>query len=236
MSMPGESAAQITQKKELKHQSTRAPRYFSQLFSEARLDFKTKKLIPGEHLCYQGHASLNLYFLQSGLLKSYVNKIDGQEFIMGFTLPSDLFGWEGFDKPRHAISVVALVESIIYIIKTEQLFEFTQKNPQLGNQLLCMISRRIHHDNIALLRTSAKQRVATFLLQLTARYRELGYPNDRCQLQMAHQDIANYLRINASTISRIFNDLEKKKLIRIDKQTVYLNDISELRLLAEMDP
>lgn len=196
--------------------------------------FKFKFIPTGHHICYQGQASQKLYLLHQGLLKSYITKANGQEFVMGFYLPSDLFGWEGFDKPHHAISVCALTDSTVCVIKIEKIFTLTQENPILTNQLLCLISRRIHHDNIALLRTTAQQRVATFLLQLTARYRELGYPHDRCQLLMSHQDIANYLRINPSTISRVFNELQKNKLIEIKKHFVYLCDIPQLRILAEL--
>lgn len=212
------------------------PNHYDKLPEENRLNLQSKTIKPGQHLCHQGQASSYLYILRSGLLKSYLTKASGQEFIMSFVLPSDLFGWEGFDKPRHAISVVAIVESQVCMIKSEQMFVLTQLHPNFGNKLLRMISRRIHQDNVALLRTSATQRVATFLLQLTARYRELGYPSDRCQLLMSQQDIANYLRINPSTVSRTLHDLQKSGLIQYERNTVTLKNISQLRSLAEMEP
>ena len=212
------------------------PNHYNQLQEKFQSVLHTKQIKPGQHLCHQGQPSPNLFILKSGLLKSYVTKANGQEFVMSFVLPSDLFGWEGFDKPRHAISVVALTESHVCMIESEKIFEITQYHPSFTQKLLRMISRRVHHDNIALLRTSAVQRVSTFLLQLTARYRDLGYPSDRCQLLMSQQDIANYLRINPSTISRTLHDLQNSGIIEIDKNSVLLNDIPQLRKLAEMEP
>ena len=155
-------------------------------------EFSARMLKRGEHLCYQGEQSKNLYILRAGVLKSYLTKATGEEFVMGFYFPPDLFGWEGIDESHRSISITALDQSNICIIPTEKMFSLTQKIPTIGAQLLKMVSRRIQQDNTALLRTSAQQRVATFLLQLELRYRELGFPKQLLQLMMTHQDIANY--------------------------------------------
>lgn len=199
------------------------------------LQFNAKMLKHGEHLCHQGQASDKLYILRAGSLKSYVTKTNGEAFVMGFYFPPDLFGWEGLDDKQRATSIVALDESNICVIPTEKMFMLTQQSPALGAQLLKMVSRRIHQDNVALLRTSAQQRVATFLLQLAARFAQLGFPNHSCQLPMKHQDIANYLHITPNTISRIFHDFEKKKLLKLAHNTIQLCDTAQMSMLADSD-
>lgn len=195
--------------------------------------FPARMLKRGEHLCYQGQQSQNLYILRSGLLKSYITKPNGEEFVMGFYLPPDLFGWEGIDESQRSIAITALDQSNICVIPTDKMFSLTQTMPQLGGQLLQMVSRRIYQDNVALLRTSAQQRVATFLLQLELRYRQLGFPKQTLQLMMTHQDIANYLRITPSTISRIFHELDKNKIIKIEAHRIHLLDISQIHMIAQ---
>lgn len=195
--------------------------------------FSARILKRGEHLCYQGQQSQNLYILRSGVLKSYLTKVNGEEFVMGFYFPPDLFGWEGIDESHRSVSITALEQSNICVIPTEKMFALTQKIPSLGTQLLRMVSRRIQQDNTALLRTTAQQRVATFLLQLELRYQQLGFPKYTLQLTMAHQDIANYLRITPSTISRILHELQGEKIIIIKKQSVQLLNIAAIRLMAE---
>ena len=199
------------------------------------LQFNAKTLKRGEHLCHQGQTSDNLYILRAGSLKSYVTKANGEAFVMGFYFPPDLFGWEGLDDQQRATSIVALDESNICIIPTEKMFALTQQSPALGAQLLKMVSRRIHQDNVALLRTSAEQRVATFLLQLVTRFSHIGFSNLTFQLPMKHQDIANYLHITPNTISRIFHDLQKKKLLKLVRNTIQLCDIPQIQMIAEMD-
>lgn len=203
----------------------------SPLFDTLR--FSARLLKRGEHLCYQGQHSDNLYILRAGILKSSITKSNGEEFVMGFYLPPDLFGWEGIDESHRSVSITALDQSNICVVPTEKMFRLTQQIPALGNQLLQMVSRRIQQDNTALLRTSAQQRVATFLLQLESRYQKLGFPKQSLQLLMTHQDIANYLHITASTISRIFHEWEHKKIIKIEKQSLQLLDVAMIYEMAE---
>ncbi len=196
-------------------------------------EFASRQLKRGEHLFYQGQASRHLYILRSGALKSYTTKQNGDEFVMGFYFPPDLFGWEAIDDQQRSISIVALDQSDICLIPTDKLFILTQQLPALGNRLLQMINRRIQQDNVALLRTTAQQRIATFLLQLASRYQELGFSKKMLQLLMTHHDIANYLRITPSTISRIFHQWEKEKLITIKNHMIELVDASNIQMISE---
>lgn len=195
--------------------------------------FRAHFLKRGEHLCRQGQLSNNLYIIRAGILKSYITKSNGEEFVMGFYFPPDLFGWEYMDKTQRSISIVALDQSNICTIPTEKMMLLMQQIPTLSAQLMRMVSRRIEQDNIALMRTSAHQRVATFLLQLAYRYRHMGFPTHYCQLSMTHQDIANYLRITPSTISRIFHEWQQKKMIKMERHIVYLLDVPNLQMIAE---
>lgn len=200
---------------------------------ESLFRFQSRLLKKGEYLCYQGQKSENLYIVRSGMLKSTIIKPNGEAFIMGFYLPPDLFGFEGMDEEHKSVGITALEQSNICIIPADKMQALTQKAPDLTLQLMRMISRRIHQDNIALLRTTADQRVATFLLQFAARYQQLGFSHDAINLAMTHQDLANYLRMTANTISRIFHDWQAKKLIDIRKHMIYLLDVANIRLLAE---
>lgn len=199
------------------------------------LEFKSRLLKPGEHLCHQGEHTDKLYAINSGLLKSYTTKKDGQEYVMGFHLPPDLFGWEGIDDKQLTVSVVAIEHSNICEIPIGRITDYIKEIPGLEKQLFHLVSRRIHKDNQALLRTSAEQRVSNFLLQLTANYTQLGFPYYMCKILMTHQDIANYLRIAPETISRIFKSLQNRGLIQVTRKAIYLTDLDTLKQIAQYD-
>lgn len=199
------------------------------------LKFNSRVLKPGEYLCRQGEMTKNLFALRSGLLKSFTTKSDGQEYIMGFHGPSELFGWEGIDEEQKSLSVIALDHTNVCEIPIERLASLGSQIPGLHTQLMKLTSKRIRRDNLNLLRTSAEQRLASFLLQLSEQNSILGYPFYICNLKMTHQDIANYLRIAPETISRTFRALQKKGVLKSIRKKVFINDIDRLKQIAEFD-
>lgn len=196
------------------------------------LSFNARILDPGEHLCRQGNKIDSIYLIRSGLLKSYINKENGDEFIMDFHLPPELFGWEGNDSKQLSLSIVALDHSNICEIPTLEFSELISQNTLLQQQFFKLIQQRIRNDNLKFLRTTAEQRVANFIVQFSNHYKLMGFPYYMCKLIMTHQDIANYLRIAPATISRILHQMQKKGLIVLKKKDIYLNDIDKLNDIA----
>ncbi len=199
------------------------------------LKFKSRLLRKGEHLCRQGEYSQNLYAIRSGILKSYLTKSEGEEYIMGFHLAPDLFGWEGLDQTQISLSVVAIDQSNVCEIPLNQLSDLFAEVPALETRLFQMMSRRVRSHNYALLRTTAEQRVASFILEFAEHYRLMGNPYYLCKLEMTHQDIANYLRIAPETMSRTFKQLQQKELIQMSRKKIWIKNFDLLQALADLN-
>ena len=198
-----------------------------------QLKFKSITLKKGEYLSRQSHDPDTLYAVQVGTLKSVYTKTDGSEFVMGFHMPPHLFGWESLDKPQHSLSVIALEHCNICHIPRNQLNELMAHIPELSQQLLTISGRQIRQDNLNLLRTSALQRIASFLLQLKPHYRMNRHQNFYFPFVMTQGDIANYLRLSAETLSRHFKQLQEKKVIQLKNKKIELLDINQLNQIAE---
>ncbi len=196
------------------------------------LQFNSKILDPGEHLCHQGEQHSHLYLLRSGMLKSYFNKENGDEFVMQFHLPPELFGWEGIDEEQLSFSIVALDYSNVCEIHLDQLKEINRTYPEIQLQIFKLMNNTIRKNNIAMLRTTAEQKVSTFILLLSKHNRSLGYPQYLCNLTMTHQDIANYLRIAPETISRILHNLQHRGLIKVTRKKIYINNLEQLHYVS----
>lgn len=198
------------------------------------LQFDSCVLEPGQFLYRQGEHLGCLYALRSGVLKSFTTLEDGSEFIMAFLLPPNLFGWEAIDKNQLSVSVAAVDYSNVCKIDLSKLSELIREFPEIELEILRLVSLRIQNDNQAMLRSSAEQRVANFILQLSRHYSSLGFPYHLCKLLMTHQDIANYLRIAPETISRTFKQLQSKGIISVKRKDIYLNDIKKLAEIARI--
>ena len=197
------------------------------------LNFHSRSLEPGEHLCRQGTLMDSVFLIKSGMLKSYINKEDGEEYTMDFHFPPELFGWEGIDKKQTSFSVIALDFSNLCEVPVQQLKSLLSKNPLILDQFFNLINLRIRNDNRKQLRTTAEQRIAEFILQLTKHYKRLGYAYDMCKLLMTHQDIANFLRLAPATVSRLLHNLQSKNILTIQKKKIFINNKAELITIAK---
>jgi CRP/FNR family transcriptional regulator len=64
-------------------------------------------------------------------------------------------------------------------------------------------------------RKTARERVASFLIGLSAREARLGTPSGHVQLPMTRTDIADYLGLTTETVSRVVTEFRRRGLIRL---------------------
>jgi CRP/FNR family transcriptional regulator len=82
----------------------------------------------------------------------------------------------------------------------------------------------------------AEQRLATFLLDLSQRYRALGYSSCEFVLRMTREEIGSYLGLKLETVSRLFSRFQREGLLQVQGREVKLLDqISVKRLLTCSD-
>jgi CRP/FNR family transcriptional regulator len=78
------------------------------------------------------------------------------------------------------------------------------KLPSLQKQMMGVLSREITSDQHMLMllgKRTAEERLASFLLSLSTRYRSRGLSATEFNLPMSRQDIGNYLGLAIETVS-----------------------------------
>jgi len=78
----------------------------------------------------------------------------------------------------------------------------------------------------------AEERLATFLLDLAARYRRRGYSSTEFVLRMTREEIGSFLGLKLETVSRLFSRFQEEGLLRVSGREVRLVDIASLKRLA----
>jgi len=176
---------------------------------------RNRPLRKHEYLIRAGDPVQHVYALRSGALKTYLLNPDGVDQIIGFHLPSELIGLDALGAERYSSFCVALETSMICAIPVHQLEELAGHIPGLRNQLLHTLSREIHeeHEYHSHARESAEQRLAAFLLNLSARYSKRGLYSTNFVLPMNRSDIGNYLGMTTETVSRLFTRFRDLGLI-----------------------
>lgn len=194
-----------------------------------------RPLKKGEFLFRQGDAFNSVFAVRSGALKTFSLSDGGDEQITGFHLPSELVGLSGMDSELYPVSAMALETTSVCEIPFERLDELSVQLPQLRRQLMRIMSREIRDDQqmmLLLSKKTADERIATFLVNLSARFRARGFSANQFRLAMSRNEIGNYLGLAVETVSRVFTRFQQNKLLEAEGKEVHILDPIELCALA----
>lgn len=195
---------------------------------------RNRPLKKGDHLYRQRDLFRSVYAVRSGSFKSYVLNTDGASRVTGFYLPGEIIGMDGIADGEHANSVMALEHSSICEIPFAQLQRLSQELPNLQSRFFSIMGNEIAKDqqiHTLLSSYSAEERIASFLLSLSARHARCQHSAERFLLHMTRGDIGEYLGLTLETVSRIFSGLQKKGIIQLQGREVSIVDMQGLKSL-----
>jgi len=81
-------------------------------------------------------------------------------------------------------------------------------------------------------RSTAEERVASFLLSLSDRFKRRGFSATDFFLSMSRQEIGSYLGLALETVSRLFTRFQDEKILKVERKHVQIVDIERLRSMV----
>lgn len=200
---------------------------------------KPRPPIPrGTYLFRQGDRMTAYYFLRSGSAKSIVDEGDGRETVIGFLYPTDLIGAGSMQQTRYSSSVVTLERSAVCSVSAEHLADLWGDNDQVRDSFLSKIAKRIQserHARVRLDHTSADQRVADFIIELSDRMAVLGRDPDDLILPMSRYDIGGYLGLAPETVSRTLRRFADADLLTVKGKSLVISEREKIALIVHED-
>jgi len=176
----------------------------------------------------EGDPADYVFMVVDGIVRRCKTFQNGARAIVAFHTPGELFGWT--DELKHALSIEAATDALVLFFKRSALISVAAREQKVADFLLTSTTgelRRIQEHSL-LINRSAKCRVASFLLDLSARIDEMS----DLDLPMSHQDIADHLGLSIETVSRTITELEQASLIeRVSARTIVLKNRAALARL-----
>lgn len=188
---------------------------------------RSKPLHKGDVLFRAGDPLSSLYAVRSGSFKLTILPGQGEEQVIGFYLPGEIMGLDGIETHSHSCTAVALETSTLCAFSYSNLSNICKHVPSLQEQLLRLMGRELSEENRLLLtvtQKSANERIATFLLSLSSRYRQLGYSAKEFKLSMSRAETGSYLGLTIETVSRGMNKFQKQGLIELQGKHIKILD------------
>lgn len=203
-----------------------------------RLDGLVQKRRPlqrGDRLFRAGDPLGSVYVASEGAFKTVVINESGEEHVLGFQLPGELFGLDAVGSGRHRCEAIALEESRVCELPFSSLASVASQLPGLQRQLLRVMGQSADRDqdHVGLLsRRQASERVAMFLQGLAHRFHRLGHSAVDFHLPMSRDEIARYLGLALETVSRGFSRLHDDGVIEVRGRRVQVLDAHALHNAA----
>ena len=188
------------------------------------------RLTRGEFLFHARDRQTGIYAVKAGFLKVCMPLPDGQSKIVGFHAMGDVLGLDGLGRGTHTTDAIALNGCEVCEIpldKFEKLLEHPTESVHV-RQLLADAFARVEAHAAAVGTLSAKQLVATFLVDMSERWEDRGYSKNEFVLFMSRKEIGNFLGLTFETVSRTLSYFQVKTWITVHGKNVVIRNLSAL--------
>jgi CRP/FNR family nitrogen fixation transcriptional regulator len=176
----------------------------------------------------EGDDATHAYKVVSGGVRLCKVLPDGRRQIAEFALPGDYFGIDWLE--RHALTAEALVDTTTICYGRNRLERLGEEDREVRAELFSTLRHDLwaaQNHLVILGRQSARERVASFLLQLHERRKSGG--RNRLDLPMTRQDIADYLGLTIETVCRVLTALKREGIIAIpDRHALDIRSLDAL--------
>lgn len=168
----------------------------------------------GATLVRAGEESHGIWAVRAGAFKTEVFLRDGEVRVLDFHLPGEIIGLESLRDRQHRHTVTALeISSICLLCPWTAPCDGSDVFQRL---LVAAMGERLdwlQRTSILTGAQRAEQRIATFLLGLSLRYRVHRLSARAFRLPMTRGDLASYLGLALETVSRVLSRFQNQGLI-----------------------
>lgn len=192
---------------------------------------RPRNLSQNAQLYQPGDKFTGFYAVRSGGVKTYLTKKTGEQQILGFHLPGEVFGLDGMENGKQRCYATTLENTSYCILPYDQLDHLCETIPELRHQVCQLLGHEMNCDHSHLLllgQQTAHERLATFLLNISSRFKHRGFSPTSFMLPMSRHDIAGFLGIAVETVSRLFKSFQEKGIVIINRKQVDIINLDKL--------
>jgi CRP-like cAMP-binding protein len=194
--------------------------------SKKTFNFKKKEVVYHEQ-----DTALQLYYLESGKVKTFRSHDDGKEYITSVYSDGDFFGVKAlFEDSAYTESAITLEESKVKKIPKEDFLDLVYKNRDISTQFIKMLSKNIEENEkklISLAYDTVRKRTAQVLVELGDKHS--AEKKGPVEIKMTREDLASLAGTAIETVIRCLRDLKNENLIEIKGRSINLLNIGALK-------
>ncbi len=188
---------------------------------------------PGETIIKQGSPTSNALFMASGMAKTYIEGLNGKNFILSIALPGRLIMGPGvYVDSRHTYSVAAITAVQACFINFEIFRQLIRINGAFAESLIEDISAKSQLTLNRMVSLSQKKmhgRLAEGLLY----FADVVFKSDEYEMILSRQELGEMTNMAKECVVRILKELEDSKVIYSDSSKIRILDREKLIMISE---
>jgi CRP/FNR family transcriptional regulator, cyclic AMP receptor protein len=182
---------------------------------------------PRAHIIFtEGEPGDRLYIILSGKVKLGRKSADGRENLLMVAGPSDMFGELSIFDPGPRTSTATTVTEVSAVtMDRAALRDWIAKRPEIAEQLLRVIARRLRRTNnmlADLIFTDVPGRVAKALLSLAQRFGTQEAGMLRVTHDLTQEEIAQLVGASRETVNKALADFAHRGWLRLEGKSVLI--------------
>lgn len=175
----------------------------------------------------------SVYFILDGWVKIRTYNLDGKEITLNILGKGELFGeMAPLDEVPRSTDVITLVPTVIGNLPAQDFVHLIHSEPLAGIRLSQLMARRLRQVNrrLRLRESDSTSRVIDILLFLVDGQ---GKPSDEgFEIpNLPHRELSSLSGLARETVTRVLNKLEKKGLVKRDRDVMCVPDVAALEKL-----
>jgi CRP-like cAMP-binding protein/CheY-like chemotaxis protein len=200
-----------------------------QKLSEKRHVRHTKKR---EFLFMEGQTLNDVYFINSGKVKTYKSSGDGKELITGFHTNGDFLGYMALLEEAPTKETAVIVDDAeIAIIPKQDFLTLIYSSRDVARKFIKLLSNNLSDLEDRLLNLayqSVRQRVAGTLLKL----KEDQGTSNKEMVTVSRKDISNIVGTATESLNRTLADFRDEGLVELDSHGIKILNTPKLEKLS----
>lgn len=185
---------------------------------------------PNQVILLENDWGSSVYFILDGWVKIRTYNLDGKEVTLNILGKGELFGeMAALEESPRSTDVITLASTLISNMPAGDFAHLISTEPQAGIRLAQLMGRRLRQVNrrLRLRESDSQSRVVDILLFLAEGQGKtskdgIDIPN------LPHRELSSLSGLARETVTRVLSKLEKKGLIKRDKDTLSIPDTRAL--------
>jgi CRP/FNR family cyclic AMP-dependent transcriptional regulator len=187
----------------------------------------------GQVILLENDWGSSVYFVLDGWVKIRTYNLDGREVTLNILGKGELFGeMAPLDEVPRSTDVMTLADTVIGNMPAQDFVKLISSEPEAGIRLAKLMARRLRQVNrrLRLREADSAARVVDILLFLadgqgTESEHGIEIPN------LPHRELSSLSGLARETVTRVLNKLERKELIKRDRDVLCIPSKDNLERL-----